>query len=356
MSLLDIHVWPPSGPRQSPEEGPLEILEAGTGHGGLTLHLARAIQGANGSPPALPSVSAASNELPQDEVALSSTEATAPVTGTDQAELAEQARIEEIKTWKSQRNAILHTIELRPEHSHHARNIVRNFRHGLYYPHVDFHTGSVVDWIRDELARRASAPFLAHILLDLPAAHDHLATVAQALRPNGKLIVFNPNITQIATCVETIRTKNLPFQLDKVLELGSGVGTAGREWDVRSVKPRAVLRAAAEAVTATSAHPPPPPTTTLRERWKQIQRNRLLVDSAAATGTIPPDANTPQNEDITSPTLTPTPPLPSPPPPPPPTENRDDHDHLSSGWELVCKPMASARVTLGGFIGMWSKT
>lgn len=52
ISLLDIH--PPIDPEVHTRNGPLEIFEAGTGHGALTLYLARAIHGLNPPPPPLP--------------------------------------------------------------------------------------------------------------------------------------------------------------------------------------------------------------------------------------------------------------------------------------------------------------
>ncbi|KFX96568.1 hypothetical protein V490_03275, partial [Pseudogymnoascus sp. VKM F-3557] len=54
VSLLDLNPTVPDPSSSSPSP-PLEIFEAGTGHGALTLHLARAIHAANPAPPPLPS-------------------------------------------------------------------------------------------------------------------------------------------------------------------------------------------------------------------------------------------------------------------------------------------------------------
>lgn len=45
-------------------------------------------------------------------------------------------------------------------------------------------------------------------------------------------MVFVPQITQIASCVQEIVSGDLGLKLEKVVELGDGVST-GRMWDVR---------------------------------------------------------------------------------------------------------------------------
>jgi len=146
------------------------------------------------------------------------------------------------ESWKDNRRAIVHTLDISSKHSKHAKKIVEGFRNGMYASNVDFHVGDVSDWIAEQkAARQTEEPFLTHVLLDLPNAEQHLTNVAPALHANGILTVFNPSITQIADCVEAIREQKMPYLLDQVVELGAGMI---REWDVRAVRPRVTLRKA----------------------------------------------------------------------------------------------------------------
>ena len=107
----------------------------------------------------------------------------------------------------------------------------------MYAGNVDFHTGDISAWISSQkVLRKTEDPFLSYVLLDLPNSKAHLANVAPVLHTDGILAVFNPSITQIAECVETIREQNLPYVLDQVIELGAA---SIRQWDVRTVRPRA---------------------------------------------------------------------------------------------------------------------
>lgn len=219
----------------------LEILEAGTGHASLTLHLARAVHAANQNVEASP----------------------APlISHTSMGATTERPL--------RHRQAIVHTIDISPSHSQHAQPIVSGFRHGMYSKNIDFHVGDVSEWIRQTSAARGlsnsdktigegentteddqsgAKAFLSHIILDMPDAHNHIETATSALLVNGGLVVFNPSITQIMTVVKMIKEKYLPLQLDRVLELGQQM-TGGKEWDVRCVKPRARVQASTATATA----------------------------------------------------------------------------------------------------------
>jgi tRNA (adenine57-N1/adenine58-N1)-methyltransferase len=199
----------------------LEILEAGTGHGALTLHLARAIHAGNPPLPSLPSY--INREEETDD----------PVyQGDSLSDLQDTA----VESWKQSRRAIVHTLDISSKHSEHAKKIVEGFRHGMYAGNVEFHVGDVSPWIAQQRAvRKTDEPFLSHVFLDMPNADRQLANVAPALHVNGMVAVFNPSITQIVDCVEVIRQNKLPFLLDQVIELGA---STVREWDIRSVRPR----------------------------------------------------------------------------------------------------------------------
>ena len=227
VSLLDIHV-DPARQGDGPEQGlSLEILEAGTGHGSLTLHLARAVHAANTPPPVLPQ----SVPTPVSDVEGQSQDQ--PVDPTTP----------EYDAWRKSRRAVVHTLDISREHSLAARRVVRGFRQGIYAGNVDFNVGSIDRFIDSECQRRGvSGKVFHHILLDLPGVHEYVTKAAQGLKPDGTLIVFCPSVTQIAQCVEVIRKQKLPLSYQEVIELGAGYG-GGKQWDVRlsrARKPRTV--------------------------------------------------------------------------------------------------------------------
>ncbi|KAF1827295.1 uncharacterized protein K489DRAFT_311494 [Dissoconium aciculare CBS 342.82] len=221
VNLLDLHPDPPhAATKQQSSEPRLEILEAGTGHGSLTLYLSRAIHAAN---PPLPDFSQAGTGDSNDP------------------------RLEE---WRNERRAVLHTIEVSPKHSKHAQRTVSGFRNGMYAGNVDFHVGDVSEWIQHAMSTRGSDPFLSHVILDLPSAPEHFSKVTDALRVNGTLIVFAPSITQITECATHVKQSRLELDLQTVIELGVNGGTGGREWDVRFTRVRNSIPVRSESTAA----------------------------------------------------------------------------------------------------------
>ncbi|KAG9189817.1 hypothetical protein G6011_06685 [Alternaria panax] len=286
VSLLDIHVDTRSASPST--EPPFEILEAGTGHGALTLHLARAIHAANPPIPRVPSY-VTTEEEPEDAVYL----------GESLSDLQESG----LESWKQARRAIIHTLDISSKHSKHAEKIVQGFRHGMYAANVDFHVGDVSEWIaKQKASRKTEEPFLSHVFLDLPNATSHLANVAPALHVNGLLAVFNPSVTQIAECVQTIREQRMPYLLEQVIELGAGTI---REWDVRAVKPRAPKQDA-------QAKQPSEPSSdeTLGSDIRQQARDIELAE---------------------------------------------DLDKQDEKYVMVCRPKAGQMAVGGGFLGLWRR-
>jgi hypothetical protein len=199
VSLLDIHVAPPTSTNEpSSSQPPLEILESGTGHGSLTLHLARAIAAANPPPPLI------------------------------------SAPEQNWTAWRKTRRAILHSVEINEKTSIHAQKLIKGFRQGLYYPHIDFHTSDVASWV-SSLGRTG---FLSYVLLDMPGVHHVVENVVPAMKDNAMLMVFVPSITQIGDCVRAITERKLPLDMVQVIEMGEGLSN-GRHWDVRLVQKRA---------------------------------------------------------------------------------------------------------------------
>ena len=281
VSLLDLNPTVPDP--KFPTQDLLEIFEAGTGHGALTLNLARAIHGANTVAPSIP--------------------------GKDDAVEAESEGIghtmEAYQAWKADRRAVIHTLDCSARHSAHAETVVKNFCHGIYYPHIDFHVGDIDEYLSSRLATTGSLPFLEHAILDLPDIQHYFDIVGKALKGNGTLITFCPSITQINSGVTYVRQHGIPLFLEKVVEVGGAVGVGGREWDVRPVKPRAFLKA-----QVTDMKP--------SDRLEEGLASGLEDASLEV-----PLSHTPSSGD--------------------------------SGWEMVCRPKVGLRTAGGGFVGVWRK-
>ncbi|KAK1149280.1 hypothetical protein N8T08_006502 [Aspergillus melleus] len=308
VSLLDIHVAPPAEGDDLP---PLEILESGTGHGSLTLHLSRAIQAANPCPPAIPLTSQIKylQGRPQrpdeqkDQKDEQSQNSDTPNTAEKETTTPSSDPVQEQwDAWRSQRRAVIHTVDVSPSFSARAEKTVRGFRRGLYAGNVDFYVGHAENWIAEQIRQRTPKtllqltkptvePFLTHAILDMPSAHQRIPHVAPILKPNGILAVFMPSITQIGECVDLIRKQNLPFSLDRVVELGAGI-SGGRQWDVRF------------AVKKSRADP---------SSWTADDADAVAVPT-------PPREEAPRDDGV-----------------------------------LVCRPKVGARIVGGGFVGIWRR-
>ncbi|KAJ5206263.1 tRNA (adenine(58)-N(1))-methyltransferase catalytic subunit GCD14 [Penicillium cf. griseofulvum] len=237
-SLLDIHVNTPAAGEIQPT---LEILESGTGHGSLTLHLARAIHAANTTPPPRPSRSQI-NYL--EGRVIRPSEKDTEQTGEKPAEPIADLAQEGWDAWRAQRNAIIHTVDVSPKFAALAEKNVRGFRRGIYAGNIDFYVGPVENWIAQQKQQRKKTglasltggnptdPFLSHVILDMPSSNLRIPHVTPMLKRDGLLVVFMPSITQIGECLQLIRDQRLPLVQEKVIELGSGI-SGGRTWDVR---------------------------------------------------------------------------------------------------------------------------
>ena len=220
-----------------------------------------------------------------------------------------------------QRQAIVHTIDISKRHSQHAQQTVSGFRQGIYARNIDFHIGDVSDWISQQFSLRGleacekeAKAFLSHIVLDMPNAHHHVEKAASALHVNGGLLVFNPSITQIITVVDMVKQRYLPLQLDRVLELGPSL-TGGKEWDVRSVKPRVRVQAEEAA----------------RRAQGGAGEGFACTEDAAPSGDESVEAKARDQGQVE------------------PTAKKDE------GWEMVCRPKVGGLVIGGGFVGFWKK-
>lgn len=201
--------------------------------------------------------------------------------------------------------AIIHTVDVSSKYSQHAAKIVGDFRRGMYLRNVNFHVGNVSEWIEQQMHARGPRPFLSHVLLDLPSSHNHVGTATSALHVDGKLLVFNPSITQINSVVQYIKAKRLPLQLERVVEVGPSM-TGGRIWDVRFAKPRALI--------------------------KGVDENVTFVKCANADQAVKDDAKASCLDD---------------------GEEEQPHDQKS--FEIVCRPKSGTRISGGGFVALWSR-
>ncbi|KAI4142048.1 MAG: hypothetical protein L6R39_005104 [Caloplaca ligustica] len=251
----------------------IEVLEAGTGHGALTLHLARAVHAANAGS----YISEATSGVP--------------------ASLTGSASI--------RRQAVIHTIDVSEKYSEHAARIVSSFRRGMYRRDIRFYVGDVSEWIDERLNRPDQQPFLSHALLDLPSTHSVVEKASSALRVDGKLVVFNPSITQINKTIELVKIRRLPLQLDRVVEVGPAM-TGGRVWDVRFVKPRALTKRLNEGQAAATGG----------------DDDRVIGTGEELHGNVVVD---------------------------------DDSAKVDEGEEMVCRPKVGDRISGGGFVALWSK-
>lgn len=296
----------------------MQILEAGTGHGALTLHLARAMSGANHRVPK------------QQHNPISVGKRTMSFWQRLLCQIRGSARAESPMPQgqgmfrRTGQSAVLHTIDISHKHSEHAKKVVHGFRRGLYFDDVKFHVGNVSDWVNERLEGRRkdgfdadSIPFLDHAFLDLPNSHRHLQTVSSALRTNGNLIVLNPSITQITEGVEIVKERGLPLTLDRVLELGPNI-TGGKEWDVRLARPKKIDLPQCPTLTKVEGRPA-----------GAADPMKAKAEAETDSSGVEVEGQVSQSKNW--------------------TEEKDE------GWAMVCRPKVGVRVTGGAFIGVWKK-
>ncbi|TKA81190.1 hypothetical protein B0A55_02618 [Friedmanniomyces simplex] len=302
VGLMDLHPQPAQWGEDQGER--LEVLEAGTGHGALTLYLSRAVHAAN---PALPRHLRFVRE-------------------GEESEGQEEADHTAMEAWKSTRRAIVHSVEISPRYSAQAEKIVRGFRHGMYTHNVDFHVNSVTPFVQSRMDSLSDQPFLSHAFLDLPGTEQHLAAVSSALKTDGSLIVFCPSITQIMACLSTVKEDGLPLELEKVVELGVNGGTGGREWDVRAVRPRANQKADAGIETKASvvgeeedsASGGGAESETREDSGVDVRKGEEKVEQGSKAA-------------------------------------EPDDGGGGGGWKMVCRPKVGELVVGGGFLGVFRK-
>jgi len=309
VSLLDLHVPAPSTQGTIQRTNVLEILEAGTGHGSLTLHLARAIHAANPTPPSWP---------PPRRTRADAVQAYPKGQSPDATSSNDNLAMTQWATWRSQRRAIIHTVDIAHSYSKHAEKIVHEFRRGIYAPHVDFHVANVKDWIAGQVAKRRKVskhtdnPFVTHVILDMPSSHEQIENVAPIIRADGLLLLFAPSITQIGDGVRIIKERRLPFTMEKVVELGSGISN-GREWDVRLATRR-----------------------TGSNETRNIDPDTWAVDGGEAGESAQAEDMADYNSNLIK-------------------GSASDKANMTNQEVMVCRPKVGKYIVGGGFVGLWRR-
>ncbi|KAL8737865.1 MAG: hypothetical protein Q9181_001268 [Wetmoreana brouardii] len=301
VSLLDLHPNDLETPRDV--DPAIQILEAGTGHGSLTLHLARAIHAANVGLTVAPKDRPIPSTALWQSAKIFAWRKLARILGRNVSEENNAQPVTEARSLR--RRAVIHTVEVSPKYSELAVRNISGFCRGMYMRNIEFHISDVSEWIDQQMQTRSQKPFLSHAILDLPASCSHIEKTARALHVDGKLLVFNPSITQINSVVGLVKTKSLPLQLEKVVEIGPAM-TGGRPWNVHFVKPRALIK-------------------------QQSEREMADIDTnveVAAEGKGQTSRDKTDGEG----------------------DSTDD-----GGWEMVCRPRPGDRVSGGGFVALWSK-
>lgn len=224
--------------------------------GSLSLHIARAIHAAN--PPVSANLRDLLRSSPLSRNAATSASGMLDLSADDAALLS---------TYKGSRRAILQTLDRNGKHTRAAYKFIRNFRRAQYLADMDFHVGSIDNYVSARLEASSGQPIFSRAVLDLPSAHEHAEKLIQSLHQNAILILFNPSISQIAEFQSWAIESKLPLHLEKVLELpttstADGVrdgGCGGRHWDVKIITPKTAANEAVEddgeATPATTPEP-----------------------------------------------------------------------------------------------------
>jgi tRNA (adenine57-N1/adenine58-N1)-methyltransferase catalytic subunit len=181
VSLADIHV---DVINSELGEATAHFLEAGTGHGSLTLSICKALHCAN--PPG------------------------------------------------RTRGALLHSIDKNESHSRTGYQNIKDFRRGMYLRDVEFYVDeSPRAWLRKHPIELSGA------FLDLPNSSPEILKVGEALKIDAPLLVFCPQISQIQDLERQIsESKPRILTLINVVEIMPGMGGSLRSWDLRTTRTR----------------------------------------------------------------------------------------------------------------------
>ena len=223
---------------------------------------------------------------------------------------------------------------------------MRGFRRGIYAGNVDFYVGHVENWIAEQTNLRSSAPvsasttttttpvqpFLSYAILDMPSAHLRIPHVTPLLRNNGVLVIFVPSITQIGDCVNIIRRQRLPFMMDRVVELGSGI-SSGRLWDVRFAEKKS--RADPSSWSSGQIGGGSDSSNSLPEEASSVEDVSGNEDSSTQ-GESDAESQSPSSVGASA-------------------SDHYNNVQKDDASVLVCRPKVGIRIVGGGFVGLWRR-
>lgn len=193
LAEIDVEIPEITPENHSKPQTPVNILEAGSGNGSLTLLICRAIHGANS--------------------------------------LARHYNDPDL------RGAVLHSLDCNRNHQRAAMNNVRLYKRGRFEKDVEFdHCELPQHWL--ELPQNATKQFQA-AFLDLPDPHLYLAAIAAKMNLDSTLVVFVPSVTQLVRCKHELISGGIDLSLVRTVELPPGYGGGVREWDLATTRVRA---------------------------------------------------------------------------------------------------------------------
>jgi tRNA A58 N-methylase Trm61 len=208
VTLADFHVdYPELDENNQLKHAPLQYLEAGTGHGSLTLAICNKIHAAN-------------------------------------------CYLEKF----GQQGAILHSIDNNETHSNRGFKNLKNFKRGIYNNDVKFHLAeSPTDWLlnhsspfkalekfEEDASELDREEFLSGAFLDMADLVPNLKQISINLKQDSPLIIFSPSVTQIVDVLKEVKSnKDIKMTHIRTVQLVPGIGGGLQDWDVRFVKIKA---------------------------------------------------------------------------------------------------------------------
>ncbi len=153
------------------------------------------------------------------------------------------------------RGGILHSIDCNVNHSRRGEITLEHFKRGMYRDDVKFHLAeSPVDWLQNHsegwklLEKHDESEsfedkegFLSAAFLDMPEISSNVSQISKNLKQDASLVIFCPSVTQILEVIKTIKDSEGEIKLSHIrtIQLAPGMGGGLQDWDVRFTHIRA---------------------------------------------------------------------------------------------------------------------
>lgn len=203
VTLADLHIdFPELTEDGQLKESPLQFLEAGTGHGSLTLAICQRIHAGNAY----------------------------------------------YKT-HGVKGAILHSIDNTQAHSVRGSRNLTTFRRGIYANDVEFHVAnSPTQWLlenagpwrslekfEEDASEDDRKEFLSGAFLDMADLTSNIQAISEALKQDSPFILFSPSVTQLLDVLKTVKQSHGQIKLTHIrtIQLVPGAGGGLQDWDLR---------------------------------------------------------------------------------------------------------------------------